>query len=124
MVKMCNFKDEEQPHLLEYSYSDALDEHPQTIVFNGREGALTERPLLVNVNERVRIFFGNAGPNLPSSFHVIGTIFDRIYRDGGLLDPPAHGIQTALVPPGGATIVEINTLVPGTFTLVRCNSNF
>ena len=124
MVKICNFKDEEQPHLLEYSYSDALDEHPQTIVFNGREGALTERPLLVNVNERVRIFFGNAGPNLSSSFHVIGAIFDRIYRDGGLLDPPAHGIQTVLVPPGGATIVEIKTLVPGTFTLVRYNSNF
>lgn len=73
---------------------------------------------MADVNQTVRIFFGNAGPNKPSAFHVIGAIFDKVYREGGLISPPERGIQTTTVPPGGATIVEMKTIVPGTYTLV------
>ena len=68
--------------------------------------------------EKVRIFFGNAGPNLISSFHVIGEIFDNVYREGDLISAPGHGIKTTLVPAGGATVVEFGLEVPGEFTLV------
>lgn len=52
-------------------------QHPLYVVFNGRKGALTEKPLCATAGERIRIFFGNAGPNLISSFHTIGLIFDK-----------------------------------------------
>lgn len=112
--------DTEQPNhnRLEYAYVEALNENAQVVVFNGRDGALTERPLMAKTGETVRIFFGNAGPNLASAFHVIGSIFERVYRDGTLLDAPARGIQTTLVPPGGATIAELYARVPGTYTLI------
>ena len=66
----------------------------------------------------MRIYVGNAGPNLISSFHLIGEIFDRVYREGDLISPPAQGLQTTLVPAGGSTVVEFTPRVPGTFLLV------
>ena len=68
--------------------------------------------------ERVRIFFGNAGPNLISSFHVIGAIFDKVYREGDVISPPARGIAVTAVPSAGTTVVEFDALVPGSYTLV------
>ena len=104
--------------LLEYSYLRGLNADPTLVVFNGRVGALTAAPLRAQQGERVRIYFGNIGPNLASSFHVIGTIFDKVYREGDLISPPARSVQTTLVPAGGSTVVEIATSVPGNFTLV------
>lgn len=57
-------------------------------------------------------------PNLTSSFHVIGQVFDKLYRDADLVSPPARHVQTTVVPAGGATVVELNAVVPGTYTLV------
>ncbi len=53
------------------SYTNGLDENPQYVFFNGREGALTDKPLTANVGERVRIFFGNGGPNLVSPYYSV-----------------------------------------------------
>ena len=104
---------------VEYSHAAGLREDPQFVVFNGGSGSLTgDRALQAQAGETVRIFFGNAGPNKISSFHVIGEIFDRVYREGDLVSPPARSVQTTLVPAGGAAVVEFRTLVPGTFTLV------
>ncbi|KAG2426177.1 hypothetical protein HXX76_013158 [Chlamydomonas incerta] len=105
--------------MLEYSYVDGLDEKPRKVVFNGAEGALQGRtPLVADQNDRVRIYFGNAGPNLISSFHVIGSVFDKVYREGDLLSPPARCIQTTLVPAGGSAVVEFDCPVPGNYTLL------
>src|SRR6185312_8494701 len=71
-----------------------------------------------NLNDTVRIWVGNAGPNYISSFHVIGQIFSNVYREGDLLSPPAHGVQTTLIPAGGSAVVEFETTVPGTYLLV------
>ena len=64
------------------------------------------------------MYVGNAGPNLISSFHVIGVIFDKVYREGDLISPPARGIQTTLIPSGGAAVVEWDAVVPGNYTIV------
>lgn len=104
---------------LEYSHEDGAAEHPRYVVFNGRVGSLVGAGALkAKTGERVRIFFGNAGPNLISSFHVIGEIFDNVYREADLVSPPAHSVQTTLVPAGGATVVEFGVEVPGDYTLV------
>ncbi|KAL3459395.1 Cupredoxin [Aspergillus heterothallicus] len=105
--------------IVEFSYPNALREEPDVVVFNGHEAALTrDSPLKARVDETVRIYFGNAGPNLTSSFHVIGANFNRVYRDADVISPPAQFLQTVLVPPGGATIVDMKMVVPGTYTLV------
>jgi nitrite reductase (NO-forming) len=96
-----------------------LNEDPEYVVFNGAVGALTEqKPLRANVGETVRIFFGVGGPNLTSSFHVIGEIFDRVYDQASLTSAPLTDVQTTLVPPGGATVVEFKLEVPGNYILV------
>lgn len=96
-----------------------LDERPTHVLFNGAVGALTEHsPLRAKVGETVRIFFGVGGPNLTSSFHVIGEIFDRVFSLGDLTTTPLHDVQTIGVPPGGAAVVDLKLQVPGRFLLV------
>lgn len=100
-----------------FSMEKLLKEEPEYVVFNGAAGALTgERALRAKVGEKVRIYFGVGGPNLTSSFHVIGEIFDTVYPEGA--SEPVHNVQTTLVPAGGATIVEFTLDVPGTYILV------
>jgi copper-containing nitrite reductase len=113
--------DEPGSRVLSLNDDRLMDENPNYVVFNGRVGSMTNddgQPLLAKAGERVRIFFGNAGPNLVSSFHVIGAIFDKVYREGDLITPPARGLQTTLVPAGGASVVELVPTTPGTLTLV------
>ncbi|KAI1978486.1 hypothetical protein LOZ53_005059 [Ophidiomyces ophidiicola] len=104
---------------VEFSYPLALREEPNVIVFNGSESALSlDKPLQARTNNNVRIFFGNAGPNLSSSFHVIGSNFEKLYDKADVLSPPGQSIQTVSVPPGSATIVDMNMVAPGTYTIV------
>ncbi len=101
------------------SYAHLMAETPDYFVFNGAVGALTHKyPLTGKVGERIRIFFGNAGPNKPSSLHAVGLIFDKVYVDGSLESPPLRGVQTVLIPPGGAAMVEFTPRVPGKYMLV------
>ncbi|MBI5352941.1 MAG: nitrite reductase, copper-containing [Chloroflexi bacterium] len=96
-----------------------LGENPEYFVFNGAVGSLTtQKPLKANVGETVRIFFGVGGPNFTSSFHVIGEIFDRVFDQASLTSNPLTDVQTTLVPPGGATMVEFKLEVPGRYILV------
>lgn len=105
--------------LHEFSLDKLLDERPEHMMFNGNMGALTKtHKLEANVGETIRIFFGVGGPNLSSSFHVIGEIFDRVYDMGSLSNPPLKDVQTTLVPPGGATMVEFTVDYPGEYTIV------
>ena len=95
-------------------------ERPEYVVFNGRMGALLgDNTLKARVGETVRLFVGNGGPNLISSFHVIGEIFDTVYTEAALGGgAPAKNVQTTLIPAGGAAIVEMALQVPGRFLLV------
>ena len=103
--------------LQNFDMQKAVDEKPTYVLFNGADGALTGKSsLTAKSGEKVRMFFGVGGPNLVSSFHVIGAIFDRVYGDGG--SRYQENVQTTLVPPGGSTIVEFVPKVPGNLTLV------
>ncbi|MDO1510373.1 MULTISPECIES: copper-containing nitrite reductase [unclassified Neisseria] len=100
-----------------FDMEKAIKEQPDYVVFNGHVGSIAgDNALKAKVGESVRIFVGNGGPNLVSSFHVIGEIFDKVYVEGGKLIN--ENIQTTLVPAGGAAIVDFKLDVPGSFTLV------
>ena len=104
----------------DFSFEKMLDEKPEYLVFNGAAGALASdaHALRADVGDTVRIFFGVGGPNAISSFHVIGEIFDRVYDQASLTSAPLTDVQTTLVPPGGATVVEFGLEVPGRYILV------
>ena len=108
------------PGHLSFDYDAMLDENPEYFTFNGSTTALTadETALRANVGETVRIFFGVGGPNFTSSVHVIGEIFDRVYNLASLTSAPLTDVQTVLVPPGGAAVVEFGLEVPGRYILV------
>ena len=94
-------------------------ERPEYVVFNGRMGALMgDGAIRARVGETVRLFVGNGGPNLISSFHVIGEIFDAVYPEAAVGEAPRRNVQTTLIPAGGAAIVEMTMQVPGRFLLV------
>ena len=95
-----------------------LDGTPQYIVFNGRIGALTPDNMRAKVGDRVRVYFGNGGVNLISSFHVIGTVFSRVYDEASLTSAPHTDVQTTLVPAGGATVADFTIFVPGKYIFV------
>jgi nitrite reductase (NO-forming) len=101
-----------------FSLEKALHEQPDYVVFNGKVGALLgDKALKANVGESVRIYLGNAGPALVSSFHIVGEVFDSVYGEGGIL-PNQHNVSTTVIPVGGASMVEFTAEVPGEYALV------
>lgn len=105
------------PGLQPFDMKKAVEEDADYVVFNGKVGALTgDNAITANVGETVRLYIGNGGPNLTSSFHVIGEIFDNVHIEGGSLIN--KNVQTTLIPAGGAVIVDFKVEVPGTFILV------
>jgi nitrite reductase (NO-forming) len=106
-----------EPGLQTFDMAKSIDEHPTYVLFNGAVGSLVgDKALTAAVGETVRLYFGVGGPNLTSSFHVIGEIFDKVYLEGGL--KTQDHVQTTMVPSGGSTMVEFKVDVPGTYVLV------
>lgn len=106
-----------EPGLQPFDMNKAIKEDADYVVFNGAVGALTgDNALNVEVGETVRLFVGNGGPNLSSSFHAIGEIFDRVHVEGA--DLINTNVQTTMIPAGGAAIVEFYVDVPGEIILV------
>lgn len=106
-----------EPGVQSFDMQKAIDEDADYVVFNGKVGALTgDNAITANVGETVRLFVGNGGPNLTSSFHVIGEIFDNVHIEGGSV--LNKNVQTTSIPAGGAAIVDFKVDVPGTFILV------
>lgn len=100
-----------------FDMNKAVKETPDYVVFNGKVGALTNGgELTAKVGETVRLFVGNGGPILVSSFHIIGEIFDSVHIEGG--STINKNVQTTLIPAGGAAIVDFKVETPGTFILV------
>lgn len=105
--------------LQSFDAAAASAEKPTYIVFNGKVGGLQEKNALqAKTGDRVRMYFGNAGPNLVASWHIIGVIFDSLYNQGSLASAPLKSVQTTLVPSGGASVAEFQLQVPGDYTLV------
>lgn len=106
--------------LQELDMDKLLAEHPEYVVFDGNTKALQGTGALHSrTGETVRLYLANGGPNLVSSFHVIGEIFDKVYELGSLRAPnPIPDVQTVTVPAGGSAIVEFKTDVAGDYRLV------
>ena len=106
-----------QKGLQAFDMQKAIDENPTYVLFNGSEGALiNDKALKAKTGQTIRMFVGNGGPNLVSSFHVIGEIFDRVWYEGGT--HYQENVQTTLIPSGGAMMADFRVEVPGSYVLV------
>ncbi|EMT4437069.1 nitrite reductase, copper-containing [Neisseria gonorrhoeae] len=100
-----------------FDMDKVVAEQPEYVVFNGHVGSIAgDNALKAKAGETVRMYVGNGGPNLVSSFHVIGEIFDKVYVEGGKLIN--ENVQSTIVPAGGSAIVEFKVDIPGSYTLV------
>ncbi len=100
-----------------FDMQKAIEENATYVLFNGSEGAMVgNNAIKANVGDTVRLFVGNGGPNLVSSFHVIGEIFDKVFYEGGTRYQ--ENVQTTLVPAGGSAMTEFRVEVPGTLIIV------
>lgn len=86
-------------------------------VFNGVHNGMVDKPLPAKPGERVRLYLLNAGPSNTSSFHVVGTIFDRVWFDGNP-DNQMRGLQTVLLGSSSGAIVEFMIPEAGKYIMV------
>lgn len=104
--------------LVPFDSKSLVDGNPNYVVFNGRVESVPR--MHAEVGDTVRIYVGNGGVNLISSFHVIGEIFDAVNPEGAMGDgtKPLANVQTTAVLPGGSSIVEFKVDYPGRYLLV------
>ncbi|PIQ77287.1 nitrite reductase, copper-containing [Candidatus Peregrinibacteria bacterium CG11_big_fil_rev_8_21_14_0_20_46_8] len=97
--------------------SEALvDGQPNYVTFNGK--VETTPRMQAKVGDKIRMYLGNGGVNLVSSFHIIGEIFDTVYPNASIGGALEYNTQAAQILPGGASIVEFTVDVPGKYLLV------
>jgi nitrite reductase (NO-forming) len=90
---------------------------PTHTVFNGVHNGMVTNPLPAKTGERVRLHVLNVGPSKTSSFHVVGTIFDRVWIEGNP-DNQFRGMQTVLLGSANSAIVEFLIPEDGSYIMV------
>ncbi|MEY8746281.1 multicopper oxidase domain-containing protein [Bacillales bacterium AN1005] len=106
----------------EHDYDAFMNAEPNYVVFNGNDYVLKEQPLLAQVGDTVRIYVSNVGPNEVSSFHIVGTMMDRVYTDGNPRNIQ-YGIQTVMLPASGGAVVEFTVTEEGDYPIVTHQFN-
>ena len=90
---------------------------PTHTVFNGVHNGMVKKPLPAKPGERVRLFVLNVGPSRTSSFHVVGTIFDRVWFEGNP-ENQMRGMQTVLLGSSNSAIIEFMIPEKGSYIMV------
>jgi nitrite reductase (NO-forming) len=90
---------------------------PSFVTFNGKVGRHIIHPLKVKAGERIRLYVLNVGPNNASSFHVIGTILDKVWLDGNPKNELV-GMQSVYLGPASGAIIEFVIPEKGRYTFV------
>lgn len=106
---------------VDFNFEAMKAENPRYVLLNGAVHGITDSrygSVTVNKDETARIFFVNGGPNLTSSFHPIGNVWQKVWREGALVNRPEQFLQTVQVAPGSCGVFEIHFPVPETVKLV------
>lgn len=103
------------------SMDKMLAEQWDGVVFNGYPNQYLHRPIRVEPNQRIRIWVLDAGPSENAAFHVIGTIFDTVFKEGEYRLRPGSGqggAQALDLQPSQGGFVEFTFDVPGLYPFV------
>ena len=93
-------------------------EKPEYVTFNGYANQYVEYPITVKAGAPIRIFVVNCGPNVWTSFHVVGAIFDRVYINAQPKNQMV-GMQTVSIGSGDGACVEFTLDEPGRYVAVN-----
>lgn len=100
---------------------------PDFVVFNGVANQYLDNPIQVPVGETVRVFVLDAGPSIDSSFHVVGTIFHSVIKEGVALlegNDGNWGSQAVDLSPAQGAIIEMRFAEDGLYPIVTHAFNF
>jgi nitrite reductase (NO-forming) len=105
----------------EAGYTRMQNEQWDAVVFNGYVNQYASAPIRIEPGESVRAWVLDAGPSESSSFHVIGTIFDTVYREGHYElrpDSTRGGSQALDLQPAQGGFVEFTVEEPGAYPFI------
>jgi len=92
------------------------------VVFNGYVNQYANAPIQVEPGERIRAWVLDAGPSENSSFHIVGTVFDTLYKEGAYQLRPGDGMsggaQALDLQPSQGGFVEFSLAEPGLYPMV------
>jgi nitrite reductase (NO-forming) len=117
----------EQKQPVDYAKANAAAPAPDFVVFNGIANQYKDNPIQVTTKGRVRVFVLDAGPNIDSSFHVVGTIFDTVIKEGVVLakgNAGGWGSQAVDLSPAQGAIIEFSPREDGMYPMVTHAFNF
>jgi nitrite reductase (NO-forming) len=100
---------------------------PDFVAFNGVADQYKDNPIQIETGKKVRAFVLNAGPSIDSSFHIVGTIFDTVIKEGVQLtpdNPGRYGSQAVDLAPAQGAIVEFTMAEDGLYPIVTHAFNF
>ena len=100
---------------------------PDFSLFNGVASQYLDHPIQIATGKRVRLFILNAGPSIDSSFHIVGTIFDRVVKEGVELkigNLGNYGSQAVDLAPAQGAFVEFIMAEDGLYPIVTHAFNF
>ena len=116
-----------QKQPVDYAKANAAAPAPDFVVFNGIANQYKDNPIMVTTKGRVRAFVLDAGPNIDSSFHVVGTIFDTVIKEGMVLakgNAQGWGSQAVDLSPAQGAIIEFSPQEDGMYPMVTHAFNF
>ena len=111
----------------DYAKANAAAPAPDFVVFNGVANQYKDNPIQVTTKGRVRVFVLDAGPNIDSSYHVVGTIFDTVIKEGIVLargNAQGWGSQAVDLSPAQGAIIEFSPQEDGMYPMVTHAFNF
>ena len=100
---------------------------PDFVLFNGVANQYKDAPIKVATGERVRVYVLNAGPSVDSAFHIVGTIFESVIKEGVALQRGNEGnwgAQAVDLAPAQGAIVEFTLAEDGLYPIVTHAFNF
>jgi len=111
----------------DYTKASAGAPSPDFVVFNGVANQYKDTPIDIKTKGRIRVFVLDAGPNIDSSFHVVGTIFDTVTKEGMTLNKgnaQGWGSQAVDLSPAQGAIIEFSPMEDGMYPFVTHAFNF
>jgi nitrite reductase (NO-forming) len=97
---------------VDYAKANAAAPAPDYQVFNGVANQYKDNPIAIDTGKRVRAFVLNVGPNVGTSFHIVGTIFDTVIKEGVVLakgNAGGWGSQAVDLSPAQGAVIEFQT---------------
>ncbi len=96
---------------------DFFDGKPLYVMFNGYNFRYVGEPIPARPGDYIRFYYLNVGPNLVSTFHVVGGVWEYVYYHGNP-DNVMVGAQSVVSGPTDSWVVEWRVPEEGPFTLV------